>query len=57
MLLRSLRGYRLQSVGAGHAEMRQGTRPAAPDDATEVDDLLKLGGGSDALFDGILHDG
>ena len=39
----SLRGSRLQGVGAGHSQMRQRSRPAVPNDAAVVDDLLELG--------------
>ena len=45
----SLRGSRLQGVGASHAQMRQGSRPAVPDDAAVVEDFLELGGGCAAL--------
>ena len=47
-----VRSSRLQGVGTGHAQMRQGSRPAVPDDAAVVDDLLKLGGGFFALSGG-----
>jgi hypothetical protein len=47
--IRSLRGSRLQGIGASHAQMRQGSRPTVPDDSAVVDDLLKLGSGSTAL--------
>ena len=47
--IRSLRSSRLQGVGTSHAQMRQRSRPAVPDDAAVVDDLLKLGGGSATL--------
>ncbi len=47
--IRDLRGSRLQSVGASHSQMRQRSRPAVPDDAAVVDDLLKLGGRRRAL--------
>src|ERR1039457_6455927 len=50
--IRSLRGSRLQGIGASHAQMRQCSRPAVPDDAAVVDDLLTLGGGSTALSSG-----
>src|ERR1035437_2293236 len=45
----TLRGSRLQGVGTRHSQTRQRSRPAVPDDAAVVDDLLKLGGGSTAL--------
>ena len=44
--IRALRGFRLQGVGASHAQMRQRSRPAVPDDAAVVENLLELGGGS-----------
>ncbi len=47
--IRSLRGSRLQGVGASHSQMRQRSRPAVPDDAAVVENLLKLGGGCTAL--------
>jgi hypothetical protein len=47
--IRSLRGSRLQSVGTSHAQMRQRSRPAIPDDAAVVENLLELGGGFFAL--------
>jgi len=47
--IRSLRGSRLPGIGASHAQMRQRSSPAIPDDAAVVDNLLKLGGGSIAL--------
>jgi len=45
----ALRGSRLQGIGAGHAQMRQGSCPAVPDDSAVVENLLKLGGGTSAL--------
>ena len=47
--IRSLRGSRLQGIGASHAQMRQRSRPAVPHDAAVVENLLKLGGGRLAL--------
>jgi hypothetical protein len=47
--IRSLRGSRLQGIGTSHAQMRQGSRPAVPDNAAVIDDLLKLGGSSAAM--------
>src|SRR5580704_12563245 len=47
--IRSLRGSRLQGVGAGYSQMRQRSRPTVPDDAAVVENFLKLGGGSAAL--------
>src|SRR5271168_408221 len=47
--IRALRGSRLQSVGTGHSQMRQRSRPAVPDDAAVVENLLKLSGGFVAL--------
>ena len=47
--IRSLRSSRLQGVGASHSQMRQSPRPAVPDDAAVVENLLKLDGGSGAL--------
>src|SRR5579864_973074 len=47
--IRSLRGFRLQSVRTSYSEMRQRSRPAVPHDAAVVEDFLKLGGGSTAL--------
>jgi len=43
--IRSLRGSRLQGVRPSHAQMRQRSRPAVPDNTAVVDDLLKLGDG------------
>ena len=37
---------RLQSVGTRHAQTRQRSRPAVPDNAAVVENLLELGGGS-----------
>src|ERR1019366_1626776 len=45
----SLRGSRLQRVRACHAQMRQRSRPAVPDDAAVVENLLKLGSGGTTL--------
>src|ERR1700691_5931494 len=36
-----LRGSRLHGVGASHSQMRQRSRPAVPDDAAVVKNLLK----------------
>src|ERR1035438_3597094 len=47
--IRSLRGFRLQGIGSRHSQMRQRSRPAVPDDAAVVENLLKLGRGSVAL--------
>jgi hypothetical protein len=43
--IRSLRSSRLQGVGTSHAQMRQRSRPAVPDNTAVVDNLLKLGDG------------
>src|ERR1700685_397669 len=50
--IRSLRGSRLQRIRTCHTQMRQGSRPAVPDDAAVVENLLKLGGSSTALSGG-----
>ena len=42
--IRALRSFSLQGVGTRHAQMRQRSRPAVPDDAAVVEDLLELGG-------------
>ena len=47
--IRSLRGSRLQCIGTSHAQMRQRSRPAVPDDPAVVENLLKLGGSGTAL--------
>jgi len=47
--IRSLRGPRLQGVGPSHSQMCQGSRPAVPDDAAVVENLLKLDSGFLAL--------
>src|SRR6202022_1791480 len=47
--IRALRGSRLQGIGTSHSQSRQRSRPAIPDDAAVVENLLKLGGGSAAL--------
>src|SRR5208282_2518477 len=47
--IRALRRSRLQGIGASHAKTRQRSRPAVPDDAAVVENLLKLGGGGTAL--------
>jgi hypothetical protein len=39
----------LQGVCTSHSQMRQRSRPAVPDDAAVVENLLKFGGGSGAL--------
>jgi hypothetical protein len=40
--IRALRGFRLlQGVGTSHAQMRQRSRPAVPDDAAVVDDRMR----------------
>src|ERR1035438_8316507 len=46
---RSLRSSRLQGIGTSYAQMRQCPRPAVPDDAVVVENLLKLGCGFLAL--------
>src|SRR6202040_227174 len=45
----ALRSSRLQSVRASHSQMRQRSRPAVPDKAAVVENLLKLGSGGTAL--------
>src|SRR5580700_5643299 len=40
--IRALRGLLLQSVRPRYSQMRQGSRPAVPDDAAVVENLLKL---------------
>src|SRR5712692_4178685 len=47
--IRSLRSSCLQSISTSHAQMRQRSRPAVPDDPAVVENLLKLGGSSTAL--------
>ena len=47
--IRTLRGSRLQCIGTCHAQMRQRSRPAVPDDAAVIENLLKLCGSSVAL--------
>jgi hypothetical protein len=47
--IRSLRGSLLQGIRAGHSQVRQRSRPAVPDDAAVVKNLLKLRSGSVAL--------
>ena len=42
----ALRRLGLQGVGTSYSQMRQRSRPAVPDDAAVVENLLKLGGGS-----------
>jgi hypothetical protein len=39
-----------QGIGTSHSQTRQRSRPAVPDDASVVENLLKLGGGGAALF-------
>src|SRR5271170_6131731 len=46
---RSLPGFRLQGVRTSHAQMRQRSRPAVPDNPAVVENLLELGGSSAAL--------
>ena len=41
----SLKSSRVQGIRPSHAQIRQRSRPAVPDDAAVVDDLLELGGG------------
>ncbi len=43
--VRPLRGFRLQDVGTGHAQMRHRSGPTVPDNTAVVENLLKLGGG------------
>jgi hypothetical protein len=45
----SLRGSRLQGVGASYSQMRQRSRPAVPANPAVVENLLKLGGGCPTL--------
>src|ERR1019366_8952862 len=47
--IRSLHSSRLQRIGTSYAQMRQRSRPAVPDNAAMVENLLKLGDGSAAL--------
>src|SRR4029077_2505379 len=47
--VRALRGLRLKRVRTSHSQMRQRSRPAVPDDAAVVENLLKFGGGSTTL--------
>jgi hypothetical protein len=47
--VRSLRASRLQGVGTRHSQVGQSSRPAVPDDAAVVENVLKLGGGGGAL--------
>src|SRR2546426_9401891 len=47
--IRSLRGSRLQGVGTSQPQMRQGPRPAVPDNPAVVENPRKLGGSRAAL--------
>jgi hypothetical protein len=47
--IRALRGSRLQGIGTSHAQMRQRSRPAVPDDPAVVENSLELSGSSTAL--------
>ena len=47
--VRSLRGSRLQGIGASHSQTCQRSCPAVPDNAAVVDNLLELGGSLLAL--------
>jgi hypothetical protein len=47
--IRSLRGSRLQGIGASHSQMHQSSGPAVHDDAAVVENFLELGSGSGAL--------
>ncbi len=47
--IRALRGSRLQGIRASPSQTRQRSRPAVPDDAAVIENLLKLGGGSTPL--------
>jgi hypothetical protein len=47
--IRALHGFRLQCIRTSHAQMRQRSRPAVPDDPAVVENLLELGGGFFAL--------
>jgi len=47
--IRALRSLCLQSVPTRHAQMCQRSRPAVPDDAAVVKNLLELGGRSAAM--------
>src|SRR5205807_6502689 len=47
--IRSLRGSRLQGVGTSQPQMRQGPRPAVPDNPVVVENPRKLGGSRAAL--------
>jgi hypothetical protein len=40
---------RLQGIGTSHSQVRQRSRPAVPDNATMIENLLKLGGSSPTL--------
>ena len=42
--IRALQGSCLQRVCTRHAQTRQGSRPAVPNDAAVVENLLELGG-------------
>src|SRR6516162_2780449 len=44
-----LRSSRLQSISACQTQMRKGSRPAVPDDAVVVENLLELSSGFFAL--------
>jgi hypothetical protein len=41
-----LRGSRLQGIRPSHSQMRQGSRSSRSDDAAVVENLLKLGSGT-----------
>jgi hypothetical protein len=45
----SVRGLRLERVGAGDAQMREGSRPAVPYETAVVEDLLEVDRGSRAV--------
>ena len=47
--IRPLRSSGLQGVGPSHSQMRQRSRPAVPNNATVVEDLLELDGSLLAL--------
>jgi hypothetical protein len=51
----ALRGFRFESVRTRNSQTRQRSRPAVPDDAAVVENLLKLGSGSIALSNGEIH--
>jgi hypothetical protein len=47
--IRALRTSRLQRIGTSHAQMRQRSRPAIPDNTAVIENLVKFGGSSNAL--------